>query len=58
VIPNGATLILAGFKQRTNTANQSSFLYTPILGGRGGEDITEELVLLITPVIINNGDNY
>ncbi len=58
VIPNGATLIIAGFKTRNHTANESKFLYTSLLGGKGGEAVTEELVLLITPVILNDGDTY
>jgi type IVB pilus formation R64 PilN family outer membrane protein len=58
VIPNGATLILTGFKQRSNTANQSSLLYTGALGARGGEDVVTELVLLITPEVLNSGNSY
>lgn len=58
VVASGTTLILAGFKERRNSANKSSFLYSETLGGKGGANETTELVLLITPVIINSGDTF
>ncbi|MFN7097687.1 MAG: secretin N-terminal domain-containing protein [Gammaproteobacteria bacterium] len=57
MIPNGATLILAGFKENANTANRSKFLNSTLLGGSGAETNTTEVIVLITPVILSNTGN-
>ncbi|MBB72627.1 MAG: hypothetical protein CMF50_09545 [Legionellales bacterium] len=58
VIPSGATLVLAGFIKKNEVAGVDKTAGTSLLGGRGSEKITQELVMLITPVIIASGDDY
>jgi type IVB pilus formation R64 PilN family outer membrane protein len=53
VIPSGATLVLAGFKQVHNEANKATMYGTSLLGGRGAKKIDAETIVLITPTIIH-----
>lgn len=57
VIPNGATLILAGFIQNGTETDQSKVLDLTALGGQGSTKATTELVMLITPVILSDNEN-
>ena len=57
MIPNGATLILAGFKENNNSADRSKFLNTVALGGTGATTGTTEVIVLITPVILSTTGN-
>lgn len=57
VIPNGATLILAGFIQNGTETDQSKVLDLAALGGQGSTKGTTELVMLITPVILSDNEN-
>lgn len=52
VVPSGATLILAGFKQVGNTANKISMFDSDALGGKGGQQSNVETIVLITPTVI------
>ncbi len=56
VIPTGHTLVLAGFKQINNQANKSGLFGVDALGAKGSSNTTNELVMLITPVILYHGD--
>ncbi len=53
LVPSGATLLLAGFKQLNNTANNNSIFGSNTLGGYGGGQKNVETVILITPTIIH-----
>lgn len=57
VIPNGATLILAGFIQNGNQANQNKVFDIAPVGGSGATRRNIELVMLITPVILGDNEN-
>lgn len=57
MIPNGATLILAGFKENNNSADRSKFLNVAALGGTGATTGTTEVIVLITPVILSTTGN-
>ena len=57
VIPNGATLILAGFIQNGNQADQSKVLDIAPAGGSGASSRNIELIMLITPVILGDNEN-
>lgn len=57
VIPNGATLILSGYIQRENSDAQSNAFATGILAAKGATAQTVELVMLITPVILDSHEN-
>lgn len=52
MIGSGDTLILAGFRQVSNTANATQVLDLQALGGRGAQQVNIETVILITPVIL------
>ena len=54
VIVSGSTLILAGFKQVQNEANNSAFANINALGGRGAATQNVETLILITPYILTN----
>jgi len=58
VIRSGNTLILAGFKQINDSANKSKFLWRDELGGSGGTALNRELVVLITPSILHDGETF
>jgi type II secretory pathway component GspD/PulD (secretin) len=53
LVPSNATLVIAGFKQLTNKANNSSLFGVDQLGGYGGSQDNIETIILITPSIIN-----
>ncbi len=57
MIPNGATLILAGFKENDNSADRSKFLNSALLGGSGATTGTIEVIVLITPTILSTTGN-
>lgn len=57
VIPNGATLILAGFMAHGNRSNQSKFANSALLGGKGATSNNVEMVMLITPIILSKDEN-
>jgi len=57
VIPNGATLVLAGYIEKGNESNQSKFANVSLLGGKGATTKTVELVMLITPIILSENEN-
>lgn len=52
VIKSGDTLILAGFRAVSNTANANQFLQSQALGGKGSTQNNRETVILITPIIL------
>jgi type IVB pilus formation R64 PilN family outer membrane protein len=53
VIASGATLILSGFKQVSNTANAMQNLDSQALGGKGAKQSNSETIVLITPIILH-----
>ena len=53
LVPSGSTLVLAGFKKMSNTANKNTILGVDSLGGYGGTQTNVETIILITPTIIN-----
>lgn len=57
VIPNGATLILAGLISNTTQAQQNKIMDLAPLGGTGTAKNNIELVMLITPVILADNEN-
>lgn len=54
LVPSGATLIVAGFKQLRNTANKQQLFGQQALGGHGAKKNNSEIILLITPTILEN----
>ena len=52
LVPSGATLVLAGFKQLKNEANHTAMFHLTALGGRGVQQDNTETIVLITPTII------
>jgi type IVB pilus formation R64 PilN family outer membrane protein len=58
MIKSGDTLILAGFKELQSKANKSKFLWRDELGGSGGSVDNVEMVVLITPSILNDGETF
>ena len=55
LVPSESTLVLAGFKQLSNTVNQERVFESPLLGGRGAKQNNTETIVLITPIILNAG---
>lgn len=53
VIKSGATLVLAGFRNLSNTANAMQFGQIQALGGKGASQLNQETVVLITPIILH-----
>jgi type IVB pilus formation R64 PilN family outer membrane protein len=53
VIASGATLILSGFKQVSNTANAMQNFDSQALGGKGAIQSNTEVIVLITPIILH-----
>lgn len=45
----GETLVLNGYKQKSNRSDQTSFLKVGLLGGNAGVNATTETIVLITP---------
>lgn len=54
LIPSGATLILAGFKQLNSENKLSKFFTSEALGGKGGTHNNVEIVFLITPTVLTS----
>lgn len=52
MVPTGATLVLAGFRQVSNEANKASLFGIEPLGGKGAQQLNTETIVLITPVIV------
>jgi len=52
LVPSGATLVLAGFKQLNNVANRSQMFGSQALGGKGATIDNTETIILITPTIL------
>ncbi len=57
VLRNGETLVLAGFKNLYDANQKDSVAGLTALGGLAASSNNEELVVLITPTILN-GDNF
>lgn len=57
VLRNGQTLVLAGFRNLKNNNQEDSIAGMTALGGMAAQSNNEELVVLITPTILN-GDNF
>jgi type II secretory pathway component GspD/PulD (secretin) len=53
MIKSGDTLILAGFRQVTNSANANQFLTSQALGGKGAQQLNKETIVLITPIVLS-----
>jgi type IVB pilus formation R64 PilN family outer membrane protein len=53
VIRSGDTLILSGFREVANRARAQQFITSQALGGRAGQEINSETVVLITPYVLN-----
>jgi type IVB pilus formation R64 PilN family outer membrane protein len=52
LVPSSATLVVAGFKQQRNQANKQQLFGQQALGGHGAEKVDSEIILLITPTIL------
>ena len=57
VLRNGQTLVMAGFRSLNDNNQKDSIAGLTALGGMAGQSLNEELVVLITPIILN-GDNF
>ena len=57
VLRNGQTLVMAGFRSLNDNNQKDSIAGLTALGGVAGQSLNEELVVLITPIILN-GDNF
>src|SRR3990167_871938 len=55
VVQSGSTLIVAGYKKLSDETKSASMMGIDALGGKGMQAKHTEMVVLITPVIINNG---
>lgn len=56
-VPNGSTLVLAGFEQANNTANQAGVGHPSFLGLGGsqvGRNSRNVIVILMTPTVLSN----
>jgi type IVB pilus formation R64 PilN family outer membrane protein len=53
VIHSGDTLILSGFRQLSNSANAMQLLTSQTLGGKAAQQVTNETIILITPIILH-----
>ena len=58
VLKNGSTLILAGYKQFQNNANNNKFFDSDKLGAQSADRENREIVFLITPVIIDEEEYF
>lgn len=52
VIASGDTLILAGFRQTSNTVGASQLLESQALGGKTAQQTMTETLVLITPILL------
>lgn len=57
-IKSGETLILAGFKQLNSQTQKSKFLWRDELGASGGTTENVELIVLITPTVLHDGETF
>ncbi len=55
MVQTGSTLIIAGYKKLNDETKSASMMGFPQLGSKGTKAKHTEMVVLITPVIINNG---
>jgi type IVB pilus formation R64 PilN family outer membrane protein len=53
IIGSGDTLIIAGYRQLSNTANAMQLLDSQALGGKGAKEQEVETIVLITPIILH-----
>jgi type IVB pilus formation R64 PilN family outer membrane protein len=53
VIHSGDTLILSGYRQVQNTANANQLFQSQALGGKGSQQLNNETIILITPILLN-----
>lgn len=53
IIGSGDTLIIAGYRQLSNTANAMQLLDSQALGGKGAREQEVETIVLITPIILH-----
>lgn len=53
MIKSGDTLILSGFRQVSNSAQAMQLFRAQSLGGKGAEQVNQETVVLITPIILS-----
>lgn len=51
-VPTNNTLILSGFRKLSDTANKNGLFGVDLLGGKGADTVSEELVVMITPTIL------
>ncbi len=54
MVPSGACLVLAGFRQVTNETNKASYFGIDPLGGRGAQQNNTEIIVIITPTIVGD----
>lgn len=53
LIGSGDTLIIAGYRQLSNTANAMQLLNSQSLGGKGAKEQEVETIVLITPIVLH-----
>jgi type IVB pilus formation R64 PilN family outer membrane protein len=53
VINSGDTLILSGFRQLSNQTGAMQLLNSQALGGKAAQEISNETIVLITPIILH-----
>lgn len=53
MIKSGDSLILAGFRETRNRAGAQQLLTLQALGGRTAEQLSTEIIMLITPIILD-----
>jgi type IVB pilus formation R64 PilN family outer membrane protein len=53
VVNSGDTLILSGFRQVSNQANAMQMFQSQALGGKAAVEVTNETIVLITPIILH-----
>lgn len=53
VIASGDTLIMAGFRELSNTTGAMQLLQSQALGGKGSKESLKETIVLITPIILH-----
>lgn len=54
LVQNGSTLVIGGFRQKTDNAKESKLFGMKALGGEGAQSKNVETILLITPTITEN----
>ncbi len=57
-VPSGATLVLTGFEQASNSADRTGSFTDPTFMGLGGRQVARRgrtaIVILMTPTVVNN----